>query len=894
MSRRGGRGRGGGRGGKQWQSSQAFTFTRVLPRSVQFAPNLRLCRLLENCLDYYAERGSSGMFHTVKKAVRSVVSHGELVTAENCLQLHGVGPKVQEIVEKCLRGEYGEYEGEQQHTAQLLRQQQQSGASAEYLERTSLARDLLGDLDGVRTKGRGKRGRGGGARSAAGSGNNSKKVVYTEHENEVMVRFARRYRGVLPADSLELWKLAAEEQITPFSAKSMQLHFKRTLAVFAQYTDEQCTAAAFGRTVTAVMSGQTPSDTNSSTSGGFSSSSGTAAASSSRFSVSSTSTVSSSSSSSSCSTSSLSSSFPNGSSSSLSDARALYRSTEQISVSSRSSRFTYVSPAAMGVVRRLSSGSANSSSFTSSSPSSLSSLASTTWSTIQATKSSNPPSSGKRPRTDHQPHSSSSTAASSPMVIVLDDSSADESEPATKEVENAYHSSSSSSVSASSSRITATSTPVLSRSTGALPLPSRAITPVFEAATAPLGATATTRVPEQRRIASSSLDRSSSSTVATISSDSFRPSNADSSSSASTETSTTETSTTASTTSSPQTQTTAQPPQRAAKRKRTLTKAATYTAGMTPITPQARFVAERAIGKRSFYSPMQQQLIRHFPDCAALRPCEFARTLCISPQQAANYRVVLVMDTREQGGVDPDLLQRTAAAAGLGFDRAGLAIGDYLFVARPNGVTDPRKDVVLDCVVERKKVSDLVSSVFDDRISEQGSRLARSKLQLFYLIEGKMDESLAFADVSKLRKILQTLELFYGYFVQRTTGFAESVAFLSQLGQQLMEGFTERGISNTYSFGTFQSVLTKNSMYNHRATDFFGQTLLKIDKVGEQRALAVVNRYPTLHALYAAYDNCRSETERKLLLSKVPPVGERSGCVGPKASELIHEHLYKA
>jgi EME1/MUS81, C-terminal len=68
----------------------------------------------------------------------------------------------------------------------------------------------------------------------------------------------------------------------------------------------------------------------------------------------------------------------------------------------------------------------------------------------------------------------------------------------------------------------------------------------------------------------------------------------------------------------------------------------------------------------------------------------------------------------------------------------------------------------------------------------------------------------------------------------------------------------------------------------------------QIDKVGEQRALAVVNAYPTLLALYEAYDRCGTETERKLLLSKIPPIGERSGRVGPKASETIYKHLYQA
>jgi hypothetical protein len=79
-----------------------------------------------------------------------------------------------------------------------------------------------------------------------------------------------------------------------------------------------------------------------------------------------------------------------------------------------------------------------------------------------------------------------------------------------------------------------------------------------------------------------------------------------------------------------------------------------------PVTPQARFIAQRGAGKRSFYSPLQQQLIAHFPDCAALRPCAFPRNVCVSAQQAPHYRVILLMDTREQGAVDAALLQRLA------------------------------------------------------------------------------------------------------------------------------------------------------------------------------------------------------------------------------------------
>jgi hypothetical protein len=167
-------------------------------------------------MDVYQTKKSMGMFHALKKAVRSIVAHSEVVTSDNCLQLYGVGQRVQGVVAQCLSGIFGEYQGEQEVTAHLVAQQQRStqasGASAAYLGQTALARDLLGNLDGVGS-GRRRARRGVRASALAASASSGKKIVYTEHDNEVMVRFARRYQGVIACESMELWKLAAEQKV---------------------------------------------------------------------------------------------------------------------------------------------------------------------------------------------------------------------------------------------------------------------------------------------------------------------------------------------------------------------------------------------------------------------------------------------------------------------------------------------------------------------------------------------------------------------------------------------------------------------------------------------------------------------------------------------------------
>lgn len=82
----------------------------------------------------------------------------------------------------------------------------------------------------------------------------------------------------------------------------------------------------------------------------------------------------------------------------------------------------------------------------------------------------------------------------------------------------------------------------------------------------------------------------------------------------------------------------------------------------------------------------------------------------------------IVVDERERKSGIPDLLR----AIGINIEMKTLPIGDYI--------------VAPETVVERKSISDLVSSIFDGRLFDQCSRLKEHFENPIILMEGNVDE----------------------------------------------------------------------------------------------------------------------------------------------------------
>jgi DNA excision repair protein ERCC-4 len=95
----------------------------------------------------------------------------------------------------------------------------------------------------------------------------------------------------------------------------------------------------------------------------------------------------------------------------------------------------------------------------------------------------------------------------------------------------------------------------------------------------------------------------------------------------------------------------------------------------------------------------------------------------------------IVVDEREKKSGIPDLLR----AVGINLEIKTLPIGDYI--------------VASETIVERKSVSDLISSIFDGRLFDQCNRLKENYSNPIILMEG---------NVAEIEKIVENTLVFYG------------------------------------------------------------------------------------------------------------------------------------
>ena len=104
----------------------------------------------------------------------------------------------------------------------------------------------------------------------------------------------------------------------------------------------------------------------------------------------------------------------------------------------------------------------------------------------------------------------------------------------------------------------------------------------------------------------------------------------------------------------------------------------------------------------------------------------------------------IVVDERERKSGIPDLLK----GIGINLEMKTLPVGDYI--------------VAPETVVERKTISDLVSSIFDGRLFDQCNRLKENFQFPIILIEG---------DVAEIEKLVENPFVFYGAVSSIVTNF---------------------------------------------------------------------------------------------------------------------------
>lgn len=264
--------------------------------------------------------------------------------------------------------------------------------------------------------------------------------------------------------------------------------------------------------------------------------------------------------------------------------------------------------------------------------------------------------------------------------------------------------------------------------------------------------------------------------------------------------------------------------------------------------------------------------------------------------RAGTYDIILVTDQREK-------IQIINLDSSIKMQTRTLSCGDFIWIARPKDLDDYDKtrDLVLDYVVERKRLDDLQQSIFDGRFEQQKLRLKNSGLRRpMYLIEetGKLRETnltsagLAQAvvsilindgiDVEKVKSIQHANDYLIG-MTKCLCKFYENVDLVSCSQERLKSGEAEKNEMMTYS--EFQTKGAK--IKNWTVREMFAKHLIQIRGVSDKVVAVIIKQYPTMSHLIDAYRKCPNEKAREGLLAKMPiPLSNRT--VGPAISKRVY------
>uniref|UniRef100_A0A8C5BKA1 Crossover junction endonuclease MUS81 n=1 Tax=Gadus morhua TaxID=8049 RepID=A0A8C5BKA1_GADMO len=288
-----------------------------------------------------------------------------------------------------------------------------------------------------------------------------------------------------------------------------------------------------------------------------------------------------------------------------------------------------------------------------------------------------------------------------------------------------------------------------------------------------------------------------------------------------------------------------------------------------------------------------------------------------------DYDIILCVDFIETTGGSNHCKQdlvKELQRNGVTFDVRKLNVGDFLWVARervapiPGQLRAPEaKELVLDYIIERKRMDDLCGSIIDGRFREQKFRLKRCGLSKpIYLVEecGTAASHMSLPEATLQQAIINT-QVVDGFFVKRVQDVRESAAYLTVMTRYLTRLYQNRTLvcrsrelegdggmkpslpssSSTpslslLSFAEFNYGAIKNKSQTVR--EVFARQLMQISGLSGDKAAAILDRYTTLCSLLSAYESCPSEADREKLLSNIR-YGKLNRNIGPALSRTVYQ-----
>ncbi|XP_060758672.1 crossover junction endonuclease MUS81 [Neoarius graeffei] len=312
------------------------------------------------------------------------------------------------------------------------------------------------------------------------------------------------------------------------------------------------------------------------------------------------------------------------------------------------------------------------------------------------------------------------------------------------------------------------------------------------------------------------------------------------------------------------------------------------------------------------------------PDFDHSEKCHSSETERAAYLLPGTYDIVLCVDFLETTGgsaLRKQELVKELQRNGVAFDIRKLNVGDFLWVAREKVAPVPGqlhppvpKELVLDYIIERKRIDDLCGSIIDGRFREQKFRLKRCGLHKpIYLVEqcGSAAAHLSLPE-STLQQAIVNTQVVDNFFVKRVQDVKESAAYLTVMTRYLQKLYQNRtlyfrsrelerdgecGVEKggresenpcclLMSFTEFNYGALKSKCQTVR--EVFARQLMQISGISGDKAAAILKHYSTVSSLLNAYSQCSTDAEREKLLSSIK-YGRLKRNIGPALSRTVYQ-----
>ncbi|KAF7321979.1 ERCC4 domain-containing protein [Mycena kentingensis (nom. inval.)] len=256
--------------------------------------------------------------------------------------------------------------------------------------------------------------------------------------------------------------------------------------------------------------------------------------------------------------------------------------------------------------------------------------------------------------------------------------------------------------------------------------------------------------------------------------------------------------------------------------------------------------------------------------------------------RAGTYRVKMLLDHREKVGINRHQLRDKLVSKGIRFvDLAALELGDIAWVAEDIRTGE---HFVLDVILERKRLDDLVGSIKDGRFHEQKHRLGQSGIsRVFYLVEAYNAAQNREIWGPQINTGLSSTQVVDGLLVKETKDHNDTLAYFVGLTEEITRMHQNKDLyvipssqikrhsyldlqlylrkrhpTRTYitSFADFQDLNGKSKHLTVR--DTWARMLLRVKGLSAEKVGAIVERWQTPRELYEAFlDAERVEVEAR-------------------------------